>query len=178
MSDSIDYAASMLLSRFKHFVAAALIVLSGPLAAGAEEVSMEDRCRREVVELHRFFQDWFNAELANDAASYARFDGVLAEDFEIIGPTGNRTERAAVVGAVRSVHGRSVEQPVAIEVRDVRSRTVGDGLVLVTYEEHQTLGDTHRGWLSSALFRAREGRPNGVEWLHVQETYLPGLSGD
>ncbi len=134
---------------------------------------MEQRCRLEVVELHRFFQDWFNAELAGDAAGFARFEQVLAEDFEIIGPTGDRMERAGVLAAVRSGHGRDAEGSFAIEVKGVRSRTVGDGLVLVTYEEHQTTGGEHKGWLSSALFRARKGRPNGVEWLHVHETYLP-----
>ncbi len=53
------------------------------------------------------------------------------------------------------------------------SRAVGDVLVLVTYQEHQTTAGDRLGWQSSALFRAREGRPNGVEWLHVHETYLP-----
>ncbi len=139
---------------------------------------MEDRCRLEVVELHRFFQDWFNAELPDDDASFDRFDGVLAEDFEIIGPNGSRTERAALIPALRSGHGRSAGEPFTIEVRGVRSRTVGDGLVLVTYEEHQRTGEEYRGWQSSALFRAREGLPNGVEWLHVHETYLPGLGGE
>ena len=156
----------------------AVLLIGGTLAAHAEEVTMEDRCRREVVELHRFFQDWFNAELPDDDASFHRFDGVLAEDFEIIGPTGNRTERVGLIPALRSGHGRSAGESFAIEVRKVRSRAVADGLVLVTYEEHQTTGDQHRGWVSSALFRARQGRPNGVEWLHVHETYLPGLGGD
>ncbi len=110
--------------------------------------------------------------MPDDAASFNRFDGVLAEDFEIIGPTGNLTERAAVILALRSGHGRSAGESFTIEVRDVRSRTVGGGLVLVTYEEHQTTGEEHRGWLSSALFRARQGHPNRVEWLHVHETYL------
>ena len=153
----------------------AAVLIGGTLTAPAEEVTMEDRCHREVVELHRFFQDWFNSDLPDDDASFHRFDGVLADDFEIIGPTGNRTERAAVIPSLRSGHGRSIGASFAIEIRNVRSRTVADGLVLVTYEEHQTTGDEHRAWLSSALFRARQGRPNGVEWLHVHETYLPGL---
>ncbi len=158
---------------FVHSVAIAFVALSGALAAGAEEVTMEDRCRREVVELHRFFQDWFNAELPDDAAGFARFEGVLADDFEIISPTGYLVERAAVLAAVRAGHGRSGEESFMIEVREVRGRTVGEGMVLVTYEEHQTTGGEHVGWLSSALFRPREGLPNGVEWVHVQETYLP-----
>ena len=44
-------------------VSLALIALWGvSVGAGAEEVTMEDRCKSEVIELHRFFQDWFNAE--------------------------------------------------------------------------------------------------------------------
>ena len=168
--------AGMLPSRHIHSAAVALIAL-GPLAAAAEEITMEDRCRLEVVELHRFFQDWFNAELPDDAASFDRFAQVLADDFEIISPTGYRLERASVLTSVRSGHGRDPERSLVIEVRDVRSRTVGEGMVIVTYEEHQTTGSEHVGWQSSALLRAKEGRPNGVEWVHVQETYLPD-SGD
>lgn len=134
---------------------------------------MEDRCRLEVVELHRFFQDWFNAELTNDEASFSRFEGVIAADFEIIGPEGRRVEREALMPVLRGGYGRSLEADFTIEVRNVRSRTVADGMVVVTYEEHQTTDGATRNWLSSALFRAREGTPNGVEWVHVQETYLP-----
>ena len=143
------------------------------VAATEGDRTMEDRCRQEVVELHRFFHDWFNAELADDAASFARLDGVLAADFEIIGPEGRRVERAALIPALRGGHGRHVGTSFAIEVRNVRSRRVGDGMVLVTYEEHQTSAREPRSWLSSALFRDRAGNPNGVEWVHVQETYLP-----
>ena len=139
---------------------------------------MEERCQREVVELHRFFQDWFNAVLPDDATSFARLEEALATDFEIIGPDGHRVERAAVLPALRGGHGRNKDHTFAIEVRNLRSRTVADGLVLVTYEEHQTTDGSLRHWLSSALFRAREGRSNGVEWVHVQETYLPKPEDD
>ncbi len=156
-----------------HRIGWALMMLLSVMSAGAEEVTMEDRCRLEVIELHRFFQDWFNAELPDDPASFNRFEQVLAEDFEIIAPSGYLTEREAVLAAVHSGHGRDAKGHRTIEVKNVRSRTVGDGLILVTYEEHQTASDGHKGWQSSALFRAREGHPNGVEWLHVHETYLP-----
>ena len=134
---------------------------------------MEGQCRSEVHELHRFFQDWFNAELPDDAASFARFEQVLAAGFEIIGPGGQLVTRSSVLQAVRGGHGQAPDGSFRIEIQNVRSRTVGEGMVIVTYEEHQTRGGITRAWLSSALFRARGGLPNGVEWVHVQETYLP-----
>ncbi len=158
-----------------------LLVAGLPVTADEEtamtttESSLEERCRREVVELHQFFQDWFNAELPEDAASFGRFEQVLASDFEIIGPNGLKTSRAKVVPGLRAAHGQHTGKAFSIMVREVESRTLVDGLVLVTYEEHQVADDKPRGWQSSALFRARDGLPNEVEWLHVQETYLPGL---
>ncbi len=140
-----------------------------------EDPSLEERCRREVVELHQFFQDWFNAELTKDDASFERFEGVLAADFEIVGPNGRKTARADVLPGLRAAHGQHVGKEFSIAVREVESRTVAEGVVLVTYEEHQMAAGKPRGWQSSALFRVRDGVPNGVEWLHVHETYLPGL---
>ena len=165
-------------SRFVYSIAAALLALASAPTIGAEEVTMEDRCRREVLELHRFFQDWYNADRPGDAASFGRFEQVLAADFEIVGPNGRLTERDAVLAAVRSGHGRDPERSFAIEIRNLRSRPVAEGLALVTYEEHQTSSGEHKGWQSSALFRVRDGLPNGVEWLHVHETYLPAPDDD
>lgn len=41
-----------------------------------------------------------------------------------------------------------------------------------TYEEWQDTGQGERGRISSVLFRRRERAPNGVEWLHVHETWI------
>lgn len=149
------------------------LTASAQVARQEDPSTMEDHCRQQVVELHRFFQDWFNAELPPSDEAFARFDRALAEDFQIIGPEGHLVSRERVLGAVRDGHGGRREGGFAIEVKNIVSRTVGEGMVLVTYEEHQTHDGTHRGWLSSALFRADESRPGGVAWVHVHETYLP-----
>jgi len=166
------------LPTLRSIAALSLVVLGSPLAANPKDVTMEDQCRREVVDLHRFFQDWFNAEKPNNSAGFNRIDLVLSADFEIIGPDGVLADRDAVLKAVHSGHGRNPDQDFHIEIRKVRSRTVGEGMVLVTYEEHQDTGAETRAWLSSALFRSREEMPNGVEWVHVQETYLPQPAED
>lgn len=49
--------------------------------------------------------------------------------------------------------------------------TLGD-IALVTYEESQSRDGDKRVLFSSALFRDKEGTPNGLEWLHVHETWL------
>ncbi|MHC4949005.1 MAG: DUF4440 domain-containing protein [Planctomycetota bacterium] len=129
------------------------------------------RCRDEVEQLHAFFQAWFRGELPpDDEEAFARFADVLAPAFTMIDPAGRAGDRAATLAAVRSGHG--AEPGMTIGIRDHRHRLSGGDLSLVTYEEWQTRGGVTRGRVSSALFRANDATPNGVEWLHVHETWL------
>ena len=129
----------------------------------------EPRCRDEVEQLHAFFQAWFRGELPPDDEAFARFADVLAPTFTMIGPTARAGDRAATLAAVRSGHG--AEQDMTIEIRDHRHRLSAGDVSLVTYEEWQTRGGQTRGRISSVLFRERDGLPNGLEWLHVHETW-------
>ena len=135
---------------------------------------MEERCRREVIELHRFFQDWFRGDLEPTDEAFARFESVIAEGFVIIGPSGRITERPALVDGLRRGHGGwRGDEGSRIWIEDVRLHRVEGEVAVLTYEEWQKVRGEVRGRLSSVLFRAREGTPNGVEWLHVHETWLP-----
>jgi len=136
---------------------------------------MEQRCEDEVVQLHRFFQDWFNGTLPSTEDEFRRFDSVMAEGFVIISPSGEMTERAELLERLLAVHGiwREMSRPGRIWIENLQVRhQVGDQ-VLVLYEEWQEIEGESRGRLSTALFRRREGTPNGVEWMHVHEVWLP-----
>lgn len=136
---------------------------------------LEEACRREVVELHDFFEAWFTGALPDDAAAFERFAGVMAPGFAIVSPEGRLAERAQILDAVRSGHG-SAPEGLRITVENAAGRALGDGLQLVTYEEWHARDGDRKGRLSSAVLRARDGLPNGVEWLHVHETWLPDAS--
>lgn len=136
--------------------------------------TMEDYCRAEIIELHEFFEDWFNARLPASDAAFARFSNVMADGFEIIGPDGVRIGRAGIIDALRAGHG--ARPGISIEIRSPEARMIGDGLYLATYQEWQTSkgteGDTVRRWISTALLRRDDSAPNGFVWLRVHETYL------
>lgn len=132
---------------------------------------IEDRCRTEVIELHRFFVEWFKGELSGDEA-FERFSRVMADGFEIIPPDGRKMNRDEILSAVRSAHGLEAGGSFEIRIEKFESRLVGDGFLLATYQEWQRSGSGERARLSTAVFRARENTPNGVEWLHVHETWL------
>ena len=74
---------------------------------------------------------------------------------------------------LRGAHGRWGSKPGRIWIERFRfHHRLGEAAV-VTYEEWQEVDGETRGRLSTAVFGAREGRPNGVVWLHLHEVWLP-----
>ena len=64
---------------------------------------------------------------------------------------------------------------VLIRVRPISVRELEDGLALAVYEEWQNGPEGESAWTSSALLRRDPTAPGGIRWLHVHETYLPGM---
>ena len=128
----------------------------------------------EVVALHAFFEAWFRGTLPNDDASYARFVDALAQDFEIVPPSGALVPRDALLTSLRALHATR-DATFAIEVREARARTLTAGVWLVTYEEWQR-DDADAAWgarRSSAVLEEDGNAPGGFRWRHVHETALP-----
>jgi len=136
---------------------------------------MDQKCRREVIGLHQFFQHWFNGELANSEEVLERLRRSLAVEFTIVSPDGRESDRSRLVEAVCAAHGGHGRrgEPIRIWIERYEGRSVDPETHLATYEEWQASGGRKRGRLSTAVFRKRDAAPNGVEWVHVHETWLP-----
>ncbi len=143
------------------------------MTSDAPSNDMDSRCREEVFELHQFFEDWFGGVLGNRDDSFARFSGVVAEDFEIISPEGKLSTREELQSGLRSAHGMRSEDGMRIWIENYRSRSLSDDVQLVTYEEWQRISGATRARLSTAIFRRAPSTPNGVEWVRVHEVWLP-----
>lgn len=132
------------------------------------------RVEREVRELHRFFEQWFRAELPDTAEAYGRFADAMDESFVIVTPGGASLERAELLAGLRSAHGSHGESTGRYDIRveNVSAREVGEGTWLVRYEEWQEEGDEVKGRQSSAVLVEDSGAPGGFRWLHVHETWL------
>lgn len=143
------------------------------------EADMEERCQHEVVELHAFFVDWFNATLPQTEQAFSRFASVMAPEFTMISPNGVVTERQELLGELWAGHGGQAGEGVdfQIEIRNFRRRSSGPGYLVATYEEWQMAAGTTVARLSSPIFRQRPETANGVEWLHLHETGLAGPEG-
>lgn len=132
-------------------------------------------CFKEVSELHGFFVAWMTAAVPRTEPVFSRVSTVLADDFLIVNPRGILTEQALLVVELEAAHGGRPGFEIWIE--DYQFRRAAGALSLVTYQEWQRLSGATTARLSTALFRRRPGLPNGVEWLHVHETWLPDREG-
>jgi hypothetical protein len=133
--------------------------------------SLFERARAEIVGLHRFFADWYNA--ADPAQTdFTRFESVLGEGFRIITPDDARIlDRDFIVSHVRT-HRGSFNGDFVIEIDDVRPAWEAAGIIVVTYVEAQFRGGKWSRRRASVLFSENPSMPNGVEWRHVHETWL------
>lgn len=138
-----------------------------PLAAAA---------LRETAELHRFLQDWLRGVSPRTPEVFARMSGVMAPGLAVISPLGTVTRTPELLAEFEGLHGVLAGRPFAVTVENAAHlHSVGD-CTLISYEERHDLGGEVSARLATALLRARAGTPNGVEWLHVHETWLPGLA--
>jgi hypothetical protein len=134
--------------------------------------SLAERCAAEVDDLHAFFELWFRGELPRTRAEVARFEDALAADFEIVQPSGLTRTREGIVREVFDAH--ATHDAVTVETSTFEPRYADEEACLGTYEEWQTVGDGRTGRISTALFRRAPAAPNGVEWVHLHETWLDG----
>ena len=151
----------------------------GPGAPAGAEASLDERCRAEVIGLHQFLQGWLGGTIEPTEESLHRFSTVLAPEFEIITPGGERIGRDSLIAGMRDAHGARAGSapPFRIRIEAYEGKPLGPDLRLVTYEEWQEADGRRRGRLSSALFRTRGETPHGVEWVHLHETWIPEQTG-
>ena len=139
---------------------------------------MEKLCEQEVRGFHAFLRDWLAGAVTRTDESFARFSGAMDDGVEVIGPRGTVTPRDALVDEFECLHGQLAADADEFEIwiENFRLRWAADDHALVTYEEWHRRRGTTSARLSSALFRREAAAPCGVAWLHVHETWLPGLA--
>lgn len=147
--------------------------------ASGSTAELSERCLAEVVDLHRFFEAWLGSD--EPQMEFGRCERALATGFHIVEPEGAVREREPLLAGLKAARGgrADIEDPFRIRIEEAQVRWVEGAFCLVTYVERQTGSRRRTARRSSALFRESAGGPNGVEWLHVHETWIDaGLVAD
>jgi hypothetical protein len=131
--------------------------------------ALADLAWQEVVALHAFFKTWLRE--SESVMDFSEVEVAIGKDFRLISPDGKIDEGSTVVSSIRDARG-SRGPDFTIVVSDPFTVWAGDGAVLLEYTEQQYRDGrmTHRR--STALFLANPSAPRGVEWRHLQETWM------
>lgn len=130
---------------------------------------LADKAWQEIVQLHEFFFSWLRGEA--HAGDFSRAEAAIGKDFRMISPDGTIDESIAVIGWIRGAHG-SRPAPFTMSVKDPRTIWAGESAVLLEYTEQQYRDGKATSRRSTALFLANPAAPCGVEWRHLQETWI------
>ena len=138
--------------------------------SAAMDASLFARASAEVVDLHRFFVDWFDRRRC-DKADFSRFENVMGEGFSMVVPSGQLLDRDAVLAHVRASRA-TFDGDFAISIEDIRPGWQAGDVIVLTYVESQQRASKASRRRSSAVFTVNSSAPNGVEWRHLHETWL------
>ena len=133
-------------------------------------VSIEDRVRQEVEDLHHFFYGWFRGELPGESFE-PQCSVRFAPELVFIPPAGRLYGLEDLVSMIRDGYGTNPEFRVCIRNVAVRGRF--GGYVLATYEEWQRNArasvPADNGRIATVLF----AEDDTLRWRHIHETWLP-----
>lgn len=136
---------------------------------------LEEQVRREVVELHDFFVDWFNGTIDRDQLQ----DGFIAHmhpDFIFLTPDGIERSRDDLVTGFKAAHGGN--PAFRIQVRDVKVRHDLGDQVVATYTEWQKGSQTTAVPNTARITTVVMTKDQPPRWLLAQETWLPDAIRD
>ena len=136
--------------------------------------TLEERCREEVLRLHRLFVVWFNGSDADKDGVFQMISNSFASDFHIVAPNGNFSSAKEWMAKLQDSYGVHKESGMTIEIKN--SKLLSENrkeYVIFKYEEWQRIGELETARIASVMFRTFSSGMNGLQWVHVHETWMP-----
>jgi hypothetical protein len=135
---------------------------------GPEDGESLAAVRGEIERLHAFFEGWLSGRLPAGVATFAELEAALAPGFSMVAPSGQRLDRAAVIGWLSAAHGqRGADFRIWIENVTVLARR--GAVLLASYDECQFITGRKTRRRATGVFERGTTRP---VWLSVHETWV------
>ena len=162
------------------------------------DYDMEEKVKKEVVDLHQFFEDWFNGTIdeENKQNAFKTFTSRFDLNFSMDSPTSTGLNYQAVMNFIESAYQSTMNTGFKIEIKNVKVLNVNQDLkediieklnlsqenidvkdkmlIFVAYEEWQendtkTKNTGDNHMLYSLLMEKTFSSPNGLKWRRLHE---------
>jgi hypothetical protein len=131
---------------------------------------MASAAASEVHALHEFFTRWFRGDIAEESG-VERVAAALSAEFRMVAPNGLALGREDVLAWISGARAsRPGDFTIAIDGAEVVWSDPDHALVV--YIERQAAAGGVSERRSSAFFIRQPAAPNGVQWRHLQETWM------
>lgn len=135
-----------------------------------QHLSLFERASTEIIAFHEFFVGWYDAPTAA-GTDFDRCELAFGDGFQMIPPTGRVFDRAETIELIRA-NRASFNGDFSIAIEDIRPGFETEDTIVVTYVEAQCRSGVRSRRQASALFTTSSSAPSGVQWRHLQETWL------
>ena len=156
----------------------AIALIPAVVSPAAMPPAIEERCKAEIVRLHDAFVAWFTGSCDSSGDTYERTIGsVLSPSFSMVTPSGSVIPANLLHERLQAAYGSHSEHGMAIEIKNVEVVSSSGSGNLLRYEEWQRSGspevvETAR---QSTAFFQESGPTKLIIWVHVHETWMPGM---
>jgi hypothetical protein len=136
-------------------------------------LSLYDRSKAEVSDLHRSLLEWCRGQVTDSTSAWERIKQSWADGFRLADSAG-LSEGSKELLALQVRFNESVDDPLkAVWVEGFTGYEVGPDLFQAFYEEwsFKASGD-ERGRAWSVLLRSAGEGPHGLEWVHAHRCPL------
>jgi hypothetical protein len=141
---------------------------------GEDSKMSEERCREEVLRLHRLFVVWFNAYNPDKDRVFRMMSNSFASDFHMVAPDGKLSSATELMEKLKESYGIHRESGMTIEIKNSKLLSEKPNeYAIFKYEEWQKIGDVETGRVATVMFRSSSSGMNGLQWVHVHETWMP-----
>ena len=123
----------------------------------------------EIVRMHNFFEEYLRGTIQKGEID--RIDQAFASNFVMVAPDGAIVNLEIIKSVIGAIHGTIPSMKMSITDATLIDRS-SERLVARYVEAQDYEGGKNRR-VATVVFAENASGPNGLEWLTVQETWLP-----
>ncbi len=130
----------------------------------------KNACEKEVVDMHRFFSEWYTGVLPENDENFDRFYTVMNEKVGFVGTEGAVITKSDLIDWIKKAYGSHKPGAFAIEIKNFQYLAGHGDLHILGYEEWQLIAGNQIILETTTVLKEIKNHYNQLEWLRIHVT--------